>query len=214
MKAMWKRNMLMRPGVVASVRRALPLLLLLLLVSAFATGASAQTGRSTDRIGNDLVNLKLNEITLEAIDFRDQTARLNLGLGISTPIPVSLKDFDYRLSLFNQDVIEGSYGGSMKLGGRRGAQFNLPVIVNLRSIPNVVWSAFSNRGQVRYELDTAFTLPLYVFERRFDKSFSGEVPLRSLVDAASILRAQRGMTNGGRTTSGGSPRWGDIIPRW
>lgn len=210
---MWKRNGLAKPGGARGVR-ALPLLLLL-VVSVFATGASAQTGRSTDRIGNDLVNLKLNEITLEAIDFRDQTARLNLGLGVSTPIPVSLKDFDYRLSLFNQDVIEGSYGGSMKLGGRRGAQFNLPVVVNLRSIPNVVWSAFSNRGQVRYELDTAFTLPLYVFERRFDKSFSGEVPLRSLVDAASILRAQRGTMNGGRTTNGGgSPRWGDIIPRW
>ena len=190
------------------------LALALLFVAMFATGASAQTRRSTDRIGGDLVSMKLNEITLESIDFRDQTARLNLGLDISTPIPVSLKDFDYRLSLFDQDVIEGSYGGSMKLGGRRGAQFNLPIVVHLRSIPNVVWSAFSNRGQVRYDLDTAFTLPLYVFERRFDKSFSGEVPLRSLVDAASILRAQRGVT-GGRTTGGNnSPRWGDIIPRW
>ncbi len=87
----------------------------------------------------------------------------------------------------------------------------MPVVVNLRSIPNVVWSAFSNRGQVRYEFDTAFTLPLYVFERRFDKSFAGEVPLRSLVDAASIMRAQRG-ASGGRDTN--SPRWGDIIPRW
>jgi hypothetical protein len=189
------------------------LVLPLLFVLALANGAAAQNRRSsTERLGNDLVSMSLNEITLEAIDFRDQTARLNLGLDISTPIPVNLKDFDYRLSLFNQDMIEGRYDGAMKLGGRRGAQFNLPVVVNLRSIPNVVWSAFSNRGQVQYELDTGFTLPLYVFERRFDKSFSGEVPLRSLVDAASILRAQRGAT-GGRG-SGNSPRWGDIIPRW
>lgn len=188
-------------------------LAILFTASAVAPAATAQTRRSTDRIGGDLVSMRLNEITLEAIDFRDQTARLNLGLDISTPIPVNLKDFDYRLSLFDQDVIEGSYGGALKLGGRRGAQFNLPVVVNLRSIPNVVWSAFSNRGQVRYELGTAFTLPLYVFERRFDKSFAGEVPLRSLVDAASIMRAQRG-TSGGRGTNGGSPRWGDIIPRW
>ncbi|HYP00095.1 MAG TPA: hypothetical protein VER76_07880 [Pyrinomonadaceae bacterium] len=199
----------------AKLGAARAFVLALPFVFVFAFAASAQAQRSTDRLGNDLVNMKLNEITLEAIDFRDQTARLNLGLDISTPIPVSLKDFDYRLSLFNEDVIAGNYDGSMKLGGRRGAQFNLPVVVNLRSIPNVVWSAFSNRGQVRYELDTAFTLPLYVFERRFDKSFSGEVPLRSLVDAASILRAQRGVTTGGRGTgSNGSPRWGDIIPRW
>ena len=210
MKAILKRNVLTNLRVARAFVVALPLL----FVFAFATSAQAQSSRrSTDRLGNDLVSMRLNEITLEAIDFRDQTARLNLGLDISTPIPVSLKDFDYRLSLFNEDVIEGNYGGSMKLGGRRGAQFNLPVVVNLRSIPNVVWSAFSNRGQVQYELDTAFTLPLYVFERRFDKSFSGEVPLRSLVDAASILRAQRGVT-GGRSTGSNSPRWGDIIPRW
>ena len=199
-----------------NVTREWLVLPLLLLVLAFAASTPAQTRRSTDRLGNDLVSMKLNEITLEAINFRDQTARLNLGLGISTPVPVSLKDFDYRLSLFNQDMIEGRYDGSMKLGGRRGAQFNLPVVVNLRSIPNVVWSAFSNRGQVQYQLDTGFTLPLYVFERRFDKSFSGEVPLRTLVDAASILQAQRGVT-GGRTGSGNGgngPRWGDIIPRW
>jgi hypothetical protein len=75
----------------------------------------------------------------------------------------------------------------------------------------VVWSAFSNRGQVRYDLETGFTLPLYLFERRFDKSFSGEVPLRSLVDAASILRARQAA--GGRGSSNNS-RWEDMIPRW
>ncbi len=206
---MRKRNMLANPFA----GRVWVVLMALLFVAMFAVGATAQTRRSTERIGGDLVSMRLNEITLEAIDFRDQTARLNLGLDISTPIPVNLKDFDYRLRLFDADLIEGSYGGALKLGGRRGAQFDLPVVVNLRSIPNVVWSAFSNRGQVRYELDTAFTLPLYVFERRFDKSFSGEVPLRSLVDAASIMRAQRG-AQGGRGTTGSSPRWGDIIPRW
>jgi len=202
-----------------SVRRGWIMLPLLFVLAFAASAASAQTRRSTDRLGNDLVKMKLNEITLEAINFRDQTARLNLGLDISTPIPVSLKDFDYRLSLFDQDMIEGRHDGSMKLGGRRGAQFNLPVVVNLRSIPNVVWSAFSNRGQVQYQLDTGFTLPLYLFERRFDKSFSGEVPLRTLVDAATILRAQRGGgatggRMGGSSNGGNSPRWGDIIPRW
>ncbi|HXG93752.1 MAG TPA: hypothetical protein VNN73_15515, partial [Blastocatellia bacterium] len=72
-----------------------------------------------------------------------------------------------------------------------GSRVNLPLVVNLRSIPGVVWSAFTNHGRLKFDLDTAFTLPLFVFEKRFDKSFSGEVPLRSVVDAASILRARR-----------------------
>jgi len=177
----------------------------LLLLAAFASGASAQGRGGIERMGGDLVNLEVSEITLESIDFRDQTANLSVGLDTRTPLPVSLKDFDYRLSLFDSEIIQGRHDGSFKIGGRGGARVNLPVTVNLRSIPSVVWNAFSNRGQVRYQLDTAFTLPLFVFERRFDKSFDGEVPLRSLVDAATILRASRG--------GGSGSRWGDVLPR-
>ena len=181
----------------------LPVLSLLLLAGV----ASAQ-----GRIGSDMVNLRVSEITLESVDFRDQTARLSLGLDATTPLPVSLKDFDYRLSLFDSEIIEGRQDGSFKIGGRRGSRVDLPVVVNLRSIPSVIWNAFSNRGQVRYQLDTAFTLPLLIFEKRFDKSFDGEVPLRSLVDAATILRARN--VGAGRGNSGGNngnSRWGDIL---
>jgi LEA14-like dessication related protein len=181
----------------------LPLFGLILL----AGSASAQ-----GRIGADMVNLEVSEITLEAVDFRDQTARLSIGLDTRTPLPVSLKDFDYRLSLFDSEIIEGRQDGSFRIGGRRGSRVALPVVVNLRSIPSVIWNAFSNRGQVRYQLDTAFTLPLFVFEKRFDKSFDGEVPLRSLVDAATILRA-RNAAGGGYDGQDRGGRWGDILPR-
>jgi hypothetical protein len=145
------------------------------------------------RIGDAVnVQLRVGEITLKSIDFRDQTADLVVGLDVANGlIPVSLKDFDYRLRLADSDLIEGSHDGTLRIGGRRSSRANLPVTVNLRSIPKVVWSAFTNRGRLRYDLDSAFTLPLFVTEKRFDQSFSGEVPLRSLVDAASILRAQR-----------------------
>ena len=164
---------------------------------ALTAGASAQGRIPVERIGQQvggkMIDIKVGEVTLEAINFRDQTARLNLALDISNRlVPVSLKDFDYRLRLNNQDTVGGRYDGTLKVGGRRGAsRVNLPVVVNLRSIPGVVWSAFSNRGRVSYELDAGFTLPLFVTEKRFDQSFSGEVPLRSVVDAASILRARR-----------------------
>lgn len=156
------------------------------------------------RIGQAVnVQVKLGEITLESIDFRNQTANLSLGLDVANGlVPVSLKDFDYRLRLGDRDLIEGSHQGSLKVGGRRASRVNLPVTVHLGSIPGVVWSAFTNRGRLRYDLDSAFTLPLFITEKRFDQSFSGEVPLRSVVDAASILRARR--MGGDRTTSGGS----------
>ena len=161
------------------------------------------------RIGDAVnVQIKIGEITLEAIDFRNQTARLNLGLDVANGlIPVSLKDFDYRLRLADNDVIEGSHNGLLKIGGRRASRVNFPVTVHLRSIPNVVWSAFTNRGRVKYDLDSAFTLPLFITEKRFDQNFSGEVPLRSLVDAASILRAR----NGSGSSSTGGRIW-DALP--
>jgi hypothetical protein len=158
----------------------------------FATSVPAQNRRSTDRYGDKLVSIDVSEIVLESINFRDQTARMNIGLDITNAlIPVSLKDFDYRLRLYGLEAIEGSYDGLMKIGSKRGSRINLPLTINLRSIPEVIWSAFKNRGRIKFDLDTAFTLPLFMFEKRFDKSFSGEVPLKTLVDAATILRASR-----------------------
>ena len=176
--------------------RALALVLFVL-----ALGASAQAqGRSTiERWGRKVVDVKVGELTLESIDFRDQTARFSLGLEVSNSlVPVTLKDFDYRLRLAGQDALEGRHDGSLKM--RKGSRVNLPVVVHLRSVPGVVWSAFRNQGRVAYELDSGFTIPLFVTERRFDQSFAGEVPLRSLVDAATILRASR--ASGARDAGG------------
>jgi hypothetical protein len=176
-----------------------------LFVLTLCVGAQAQ-GRSTvERWGGKLLDVKVGELTLESIDFRDQTAHLSLGLETNSLVPVTLKDFDYRLRLAGQDAVEGTYGGALKIGGRRGSRVELPIVVHLRSIPGVVWSAFRNRGRVGYELESGFTVPLFVTERRFDQSFAGEVPLRSLVDAATILRASRASgvrDNGGRILGG------------
>lgn len=158
----------------------------------FATSVPAQSRKSSDRYSDKLVSINLSEIVLESINFQDQTASMNVGLDITNAlIPISLKDFEYRLRLYGLETIEGSYDGLMKIGSKRGSRINLPLTVNLRSIPQVLWSAFKNRGRVSFDLDTAFTLPLLVFEKRFDKSFSGEVPLKTLVDAATLLRASK-----------------------
>ena len=177
----------------------------LLFVLALAAGAQAQSRSDVGRLGGRLVNIKVGELTLESIDFREQTARLSLGLDVANGlVPVTLKDFDYSLRLAGQDTIEGTYYGDLKIGGRKGSRVNLPLTVHLRAIPNVVWQAFRNQGRIGYELDSAFTVPLFITEKRFDQSFAGEVPLRSLVDAAPIIRASRG-GSGGRIL-------GDILP--
>ncbi|MBV9924792.1 MAG: hypothetical protein JOZ96_07085 [Acidobacteria bacterium] len=176
-----------------------------LFVLALAAGARAQSRSDVGRLGGRLVNIKVGELTLESVDFRNQTASLSLGLDVSNGlVPVTLKDFDYSLRLAGQDAIEGTYYGDLKIGGRKGSRVNLPLTVHLRAIPNVVWQAFRNQGRIGYELDSAFTVPLFITEKRFDQSFAGEVPLRSLVDAATILRASRG--------GGGGRILGDILP--
>lgn len=189
-----------------AVIRQTGILGMLIALALVAFGSAQETAaqmRLPDlgRIGDAVnVKLKVGEITLESIDFRNQTANLNVGLDVANGlIPVTLKDFDYRLRLGDRDLIEGSHDGTLKVGGRKASRVNLPVTVHLRSIPGVVWSAFTNRGRLSYELDSAFTLPLFITEKRFDQNFSGEVPLRSLVDAASILRA-RGMSEGRSST--------------
>ena len=182
-----------------------------LFVLTLAAGAQAQ-GRSTvERWGGKLVDIKVGELTLESIDFREQTATLSLGLDVANGlVPVTLKDFDYRLRLAGQDAIEGTHYGDLKIGGRKGSRVNLPLTVHLRSIPNVVWSAFRNQGRIDYELDSGFTVPLFITEKHFEQSFAGEVPLRSLVDAASIVRASRG--GGGSVRDNGGRILGNIWP--
>lgn len=183
---------------------------LVFAASLFVTAApdvAAQGRVPVERLGGRLVKMKVGEITLESIDFRNQTAQLNLGLDVSNGLlPVSLKDFDYALRLNGQDTIEGTHNGTLKVGGRNSSRVNLPVTVHLRSIPGTIWSAFRNRGRVQYELDAGFTLPLFITEQRFDQSFAGEVPLRTLVDAASILRASNMGGNG--SGSAGNRRGG------
>lgn len=158
---------------------------------ALAASAAAQSRLPVDDYSDKLVSVGVREVTLEAINFRDQTARMTIALDIKNPLPLKLKDFDYRLRLFGLETIKGSYDGEMKLGGKRPLRIDLPVTLNLRTIPEVVWSAFRNDGRLKFDLDTAFTLPLFVIDKRFDKKFSGAVPLRSLVDAATLLRASR-----------------------
>ncbi|HEX8284238.1 MAG TPA: hypothetical protein VF588_12825 [Pyrinomonadaceae bacterium] len=179
-----------------------------LFVLTLGVAAQAQGRSPIERWGGKIMDVKVGELTLESIDFRDQTARLSLGIETNSLVPVTLKDFDYRLRLAGHDAIDGVYGGDLKIGGRKGSRVNLPVVVHLRSIPDVVWSAFRNRGRVGYELDSGFTVPLFVTERRFDQSFAGEVPLRSLVDAATILRASRG----GAARDAGGRILGNIWP--
>jgi len=185
-------------------------LALFFFVLTLGVAAQAQGRSPVERWGGKLVDIKVGELTLESIDFRNQTARLSLGLEVSNSlVPVTLKDFDYRLRLAGQDAIEGTHEGSLKIGGRRGSRVNLPLVVHLRSIPGVVWSAFRNQGRIDYELESGFTVPLFITERRFDQSFAGEVPLRTLVDAASILRASRGA---GSRDDGGGRILGNIWP--
>lgn len=162
-----------------------------LCVFAFATSAAAQRPLPGDDYTDKLVSVSVREVILEAIDFRDQTARMSIALDVKNPLPLKLKGFDYRLRLYGLEAITGDYDGEMKLGGKRPLRINLPVRLNLRTIPQIVWSAFRNNGQLKFDLDTAFTLPLFVIEKRFDKKFSGEVPLKSLVDAATLLRASK-----------------------
>lgn len=162
-----------------------------LYLFAVAANASAQSRIPGDDYSDKLVSVNVREVILEAIDFRDQTARMSIALDLKNPLPLKLKDFDYRLRLYGLEVITGVYDGEMKLGGKRPLRINLPVKLNLRTIPQIVWSAFRNDGRLKFDLDTAFTLPLFVIEKRFDKKFSGEVPLKSLVDAATLLRASR-----------------------
>src|SRR5215211_1836703 len=91
-----------------------------LFVLTLGVAAQAQGRSPIERWGSKIMDVKVGELTLESIDFRDQTAHLSLGIETNSLVPVTLKDFDYRLRLAGHDAVEGTYGGALKIGGRRG----------------------------------------------------------------------------------------------
>jgi LEA14-like dessication related protein len=154
------------------------LLTALIIMSAPAIVASDKPPRVT-----------LKGINLQQVNWTSGTADTVVLLEVENYGPeVKIKDMRYRLKLNGQEAAEGKRDDEVNLPAAATTMVKVPLTLDLLAIPGVAWSTLSSGLNVRYDLETEFTVPvLGLFNHKVRTSFGGDLPLG---DAAVELRVR------------------------
>lgn len=147
--------------------------ILLVVVSSAQTRAFVQT--------KPAVHLK--GVSVKSIDWSNRTAEAQLSIAIDNPGPAfKLKDLSYRLKLNDTQAAEGKYDKEIEVPAASSATFELPCRVDLSALPGVAWSVIAGGFDVRYELATEFTVPIFgPLSPRIKTSIAGDLSLAETV---------------------------------
>lgn len=131
----------------------------------------------------------LTGVSIEHIDLEKRIAQSKLSIEVENPGPAfTLKDLEYRLKLNDKQAAEGKHEEALAIPADSRAAFDLPCAVDFSVLPGVAWSVIAGGFDVRYELETEFTIPvLPSFNPRIKTSFGGDL---SLVGTVSGLTAR------------------------
>ena len=153
---------------------------LLLVVLCFAQVFASEGKKPT---------VHLKAFSIERIDWSKRAAETKLSIVIENPGPaLKLKDLSYRLKLNDKQAAEGKYEREIKLAAESKTTLDLPCSVDLSALPGVAWGIIARGFDVRYELETEFTVPvLSQLSPRIKTSFGGDL---SLVETVSGWTAQ------------------------
>jgi LEA14-like dessication related protein len=141
---------------------------------------SASTVRAVDDKKPDV---HLKGVSVKGIDWSNRTADAELSISIDNPGPAfELRDLSYRLTLNTRQAAEGKYPNSIKVAAHSSTTVDLPCSVDLTALPGVAWGIIAGGFDVHYELETAFTVPLFPsFNPRIKSTIGGDLSLAGTV---------------------------------
>lgn len=122
-------------------------------------------------------------MSIEHVDWAKGTADTKLHLEIENAGPAfKIKDLSYTLKLNDKQAATGKYDRDVVVPAHSSATFELPVTVDLTTLPGVAWKIISGGFEIRYELETEFTLPIFPsLNPRIKKSIGGNFSLEATV---------------------------------
>jgi len=135
----------------------------------------------------------LNGVSVERIDLERAVAETSLSIQIENPGPAfNLKDLSYRLKLNDTQAAEGKSDREISVPAHSSAKFELPCTVDLSALPGVAWGIIAGGFQLRYELETEFSVPLLPqLSPRLKSSIAGDLSLvRSVSGWTAKLKEQ------------------------
>jgi LEA14-like dessication related protein len=151
-----------------------PIITLLLAVA-----SSAQTGTLVEK----KPAFQLEGVSIERVDWDARSAETKLSIAIDNPgSAFTLKDLSYRLKLNDSQAAEGKYPKEIAVPGHSSVAFNLPCSVDLAAMPGIAWRIIAGGFDVHYELETEFTVPIFLWiSPRIKSSIAGDLSLLGTV---------------------------------
>lgn len=127
--------------------------------------------------------IHLKGVSVERLDLEKAAAETRLKIQIDNPGPeLKLKDLTYRLKLNDKQSAEGEYSSDITLPARASATLELPCTIDISSLPGVAWGIIAGGFDLRYDLETEFSvLLLPQFSPRLKTSIGGELSLARTV---------------------------------
>lgn len=159
---------------VPGLRVSLAIALVALSVAASAHAQSPEPSKP---------EVQLKGVSIERVDVQKRTADTKLFISIDNPGPgFTVKDLRYRLKLNDRQAGEGTYDRAITIPDHAAATVELPCRVDLSSLPGVVWRIIAAGFDVRYELETEFSVPIFPpLNPRVKRTIGGELSLAGTV---------------------------------
>ncbi|HSB10682.1 MAG TPA: LEA type 2 family protein [Blastocatellia bacterium] len=146
------------------------------IVSALLISVSTANAQSPED-SKPAVHLK--SVHVERIDLEKAAAETSLSIQIDNPGPAfKLKDLSYRIKLNDKEAAEGRYARAITVPAHSSAKFELPCTVDLSALPGVAWGIIAGGFELRYDLETEFSVPLLPqLSPRLKTSIGGDLSL-------------------------------------
>jgi LEA14-like dessication related protein len=128
-------------------------------------------------------SVKLKGIALKSFTLSNQTAETTVSIEIDNPGPeFKIKEASYHLKLNQRKAAAGKRDEEITVPAAGSITVELPVTVNLAELPGVTWATILDGLNVNYELETAFTVPVFaLFNHKVKQSFNGDLPLGQMI---------------------------------
>ena len=153
------------------------LLLLVLISIAGVPAARADDGKKR--------RVELKSVKVNGADLQKRTADATVSVEITNPHGgFRIKDVKYRLKVNGEQAAEGKYISEIRVPEGATVTIDVPLTVSLAALPSVGWSTLIDGFMLRYEIETEFTVPVFMFINRKVKTiFTGEMPVKNLLSA-------------------------------
>ena len=135
------------------------------------------------RADDNKPNLSLKKISAEGIDLEKGTVDLKVTIAVDNPgREFKLTHLQYRVKLNDEAAAEGKSKKDVEIAAESTSTIELPLTVKLSSLPSVGWSTITDGFNVRYELHTEASVPLFAsITRKLKFDTSGELSLSDVV---------------------------------